>query len=184
MKFNFTVAKWLIDCNGTWLTLKVPDSLKNQTQDFILGIKNADKPKTYTCEIKPYRKKRSLDANGYYWQLNSKLAEKLNVSPVEIYRQHIQNIGNNYEILPLKDEAVEKFCEAWAKNGIGWLTNTLGNSKLEGYTNIMAYYGSSTYDSKQMAQLIDMMVDDCKEQGIETATPEEIERMKQQYGGE
>jgi len=181
LDFNFTKAEWLIDSNGIWLTLQAPESLKEQVQEFILGIKNATEEKVYTAEIKPYRKKRSLDANGYYWKLCGELSAKLNIPPVEIYRQHIQNIGNNYEILPLKDEAVEKFCEAWQRNGMGWLTNTLGPSKLEGYTNIMAYYGSSTYDSKQMSQLIDLLVTDCREQGIDTATPEEIERMKQQY---
>ena len=179
MKFNFTKAEWLIDSKGIWLTLQVPENLKEQIQEFILAIK--ENPKEHVAEIKPYRKKRSLDANGYYWKLCGELSAKLNIPPVEIYRQHIQNIGNNYEILPLKNEAVEKFCEAWQRNGMGWLTNTLGPSKLEGYTNIMSYYGSSTYDSKQMSQLIDLLVTDCKEQGIETATPEEIERMKQQY---
>ena len=72
---------------------------------------------------------------------------------------------------------------SFAKRGKGmaWdANNTLGPSKLK-VTHIMAYYGSSTYDSKQMSQLIDLLVTDCKEQGIETATPEEIERMKQQY---
>ncbi|HHX11143.1 MAG TPA: hypothetical protein GX729_07260 [Firmicutes bacterium] len=180
MKINFETAKWNMDSDGLWLSIKIPESLKETAQEFVVNMQN--NPKKHVAEIKPYRKKRSLDANGYYWKLCGELSAKLNIPPVEIYRQHIQNIGNNYEILPLKDDAVEKFCEAWQRNGMGWLTNTLGPSKLEGYTNIIAYYGSSTYDSKQMSQLIDLLVTDCKEQGIETATPEEIERMKQQYG--
>ncbi len=177
MEFNFDKAKWYEDSEGIWLSILIPKDCINKVKKFI-----AELDKLHTCVIKRHRNKRSLDANGYYWKLCGELSAKLNIPPVEIYRQHIQNIGNNYEILPLKNEAVEKFCEAWQRNGMGWLTNTLGPSKLEGYINIMAYYGSSTYDSKQMSQLIDLLVTDCKEQGIETATPEEIERMKQQYG--
>ena len=50
-------------------------------------------------------------------------------------------------------------------------------SKIPGCTNVICYYGSSTYDTKQMARLIDLVVEDCKQQGIETLTPEELERM-------
>lgn len=131
----------------------------------------------WDLDIKKTPKKRSLDSNSYYWVLCGKLAAKLQTSPVEVYRQHIFDIGNNYEILPIKDEAVDKFVTAWSKNGIGWVVFTIGPSKLKGYTNLMAYYGSSTYDSKQMARLIDLVVEDCKENGIETMTREEKERM-------
>lgn len=44
------------------------------------------------------------------------------------------------------------------------------------------YRGSSTFNQKEMSQLIDMVVQDCKEQGVETATPNELERMKQEWG--
>ena len=146
-----------------------------------LIIKKSEKPEFIDGDfytLKPYKERRSLDANAYYWKLASELSATLNVSPAEIYRQHIQNIGDNYEILPIKDVAVERFCEAWGHNGVGWSTNSLGRSKIDGYVNVVAYYGSSIYNSKQMAQLIDLMVTDCKEQGIETLTPKELEKLK------
>lgn len=49
-------------------------------------------------------------------------------------------------------------------------------TQLEAIRDI-CYYGSSTYDTKQMARLIDLVVEDCKQQGIETLPPEELERM-------
>ena len=54
-------------------------------------------------------------------------------------------------------------------------------SKLPGCTNVILYYGSSTYDSKQMARLIDNIIQDCKAVGIETATPAEIDAMKARW---
>ena len=89
-------------------------------------------------EIKKYRKKRSLDANAYCWVLLQKIAEKIDVKKEDIYRSLIKEIGS-YEVLPVKNNAVEKFVQAWGKNGLGWVCDTT-NSKLEGYTNILAYY--------------------------------------------
>ena len=39
------------------------------------------------------------------------------------------------------------------------------------------YRGSHTYNSEEMSKLIAGTIEECKEQGIETATPEEIARM-------
>ena len=91
-----------------------------------------------------------------------------------VYRQIIKEVGDNYEILPIRDDAVDKWIFAWEEKGIGWCCDILGKSKLEGYTNVITYYGSSTYDSKQMSDFISLIVQECKEQDIETATPREL----------
>lgn len=130
---------------------------------------------------KKWRKKRSLDANAYFWVLAGKLAAKLGTTTTEVYRQYIREIGDNFEILPMRNDAVETFRRAWQLHGMGWICDSLGDSKLTGYTNLCCYYGSSTYDTAQMSHLIDLIVQDCKEQGIETMTPDEIEIMKARW---
>lgn len=67
------------------------------------------------------------------------------------------------------------------KNGIGWQCEIISKSKIEGYTNLRAYYGSSTYNSVQMSKLIDSIVEDCKMQGIPTDTPEQIQIYKEMW---
>jgi hypothetical protein len=57
----------------------------------------------------------------------------------------------------------------------------LGPSKLPGYTNVMAYYGSSTYDKAQMSRLISLMVDDCKENGGDVMSDDEIARINSMW---
>lgn len=136
--------------------------------------------KKLDIEVKKHRKKRSLDANAYCWVLLGELAKKMNLKPVEVYKMAIKDIGV-YEILPMKDKAVEKFKQAWSKNGQGWICEEIGKSKLEGFTNLKVYYGSSTYDSKEMSMLIDSIVEDCKLQGIPTDTPEQIARYKEAW---
>ena len=132
-------------------------------------------------EIEQKRKKRSLDANAYFFVLADKLAEKLNIPKEEIYRSCIKEIGGVSEIVCVKNEAVEKLCEGWRHNGLGWQTDTIP-SKLEGCTNVVLYYGSSTYDTEQMSRLIDIVVQDCKALGIETKTPDEIANMLSLWG--
>jgi hypothetical protein len=51
-------------------------------------------------------------------------------------------------------------------------------SKINGCTNVILYYGSSTYNTAQMSLLIDHLVQDAKALGIETMTPQELEALK------
>lgn len=133
-------------------------------------------------EIKADREGRSKDANAYLWVLLGKLASKLRTSPVEVYRQYIRDVGDNYEILPIKDEAVEKFTKIWTAKGYGWICEKHSDSKFRGYTNLICFYGSSTYDTAQMSRMIDLVVDDCKEQGIEVLPDEEVKTIMGRWG--
>lgn len=139
-----------------------------------------DGNKTYDLEIKEHRKKRSLDANAYCWVLLGKLAEVLKTPSETLYRNMIHNIGG-YTIVPIRNDAVEKYTEIWQSNGIGWIVDNLGESKINGYTNLKCFHGSSTYDTKEMSMLIDEIVEACKEQGIETATPAELALLKEEW---
>lgn len=130
-------------------------------------------------EMKKYREKRSLDANAQMWVLLGKLQDKTDIPKELIYRDLIKHIGS-YEVIPIKDEAVEKFTEAWKKNGLGWVTETT-ESKLEGYTNVLAYYGSSTYDKKEMSRLIDLVVQECRQFGIETKSEKELKSLLESW---
>ena len=96
-------------------------------KQLITWLLEQDSTKKY--EVKEYRQKRSLDSNAYAWVLIGKIQDKLNIPKEEIYRDLIRNIGS-YEIIPVKNEAVEKFRQAWSKNGLGWITETT-KSKLE-----------------------------------------------------
>lgn len=131
------------------------------------------KDKPLTVQVKEYRQKRSLSQNSYLWVLLDKLAQKLNRSKEEIYKMYIKDYGV-FEVLPLRNDAVAEFNRRWGKQGLGWFCEDLGESKLNGYTKIIAYYGSSTYNTQEMTRLIDAVVQDCREQGIDTMTMSDI----------
>lgn len=130
--------------------------------------------------LKKHYKKRSLDANAYFWTLVDKLAEKLSVSKEDIYRSYVKHIGGNNEMVCVLEEGADRLCESWQKNGIGWITDIMP-SKLQGCVNVVLYFGSSTYDTAQMQRLIDLCVQDCKQVGIETMTPADLEALVERW---
>lgn len=168
-------ARWMQDADGTWISFLV------SRQEAAGAMESMEDGKTYDLTIKPHRERRSLDANAYFWVLLDRLAEKVNLPKTDIYRQYIKEIGGNSETVCVVGKAADKLCEGWSHNGIGWQTDRLP-SKLEGCVNVILYYGSSTYDTRQMSRLIDMVVADCKDQGIDTLTPDELDRLKDRWG--
>lgn len=131
--------------------------------------------------VKKHREKRSLDANAYFWVLVDRLAEKTQIPKTDIYRRYIREIGGNHEMVCVIDSAVEKLRNGWEHNGLGWQTDTMP-SRVLGCTNVILYYGSSTYNTRQMSHLIDMAVQDCQEQNIETLSPEKLAGMMEEWG--
>lgn len=153
----------------------------NERNEFIeLVDELADKDKL-SIEIKPYREKRSLDANAYFWVLCDKLADKLNKSKTEIYRELIREIGGVSDTVCMIDSAVGRFRANWQAKGLGWQTEAT-ESKIEGCTNVTVYFGSSTFDKAQMSRLLDLTIQECREQNIPTETPDQIAEMKARWG--
>ena len=174
MKAIFDKAKTIVEGDTAYICLNVPF---RDARKFVTEMKD----KKYEVTIKEFRQRRSLDANAYCWVLLDKLAEAFREPKEKIYRSYIKEIGGVSEIVCVKNEAVEKLCEGWEHNGIGWQTDTLP-SKINGCTNVVLYYGSSTYDTAQMQKLTQLCVEDCKLQGIETMTPSELAMLNEEWG--
>lgn len=168
MNLLFDKAQWMMSADGAYLMIRT------NRRDATAFCDEMKEGKVYEANLKEYRPKRSLDANAYAWVLLGKLANKVGLPKEDVYREFIRDVGDNYEILPIRNDAVDKWISNWRRKGIGWVCDILGESKLDGYTNVITYYGSSTYDSKQMSTLINLIVDECKQQGIETMTPGEL----------
>lgn len=151
---------------------------QQNAKDMVDDLKGEEK---LTLKVGKFTKKRTLDANAYCWTLISKLAEKLNIPKEDIYRNAIKEIGGNSDVVCVQEKAVNSLCDAWHKNGIGWQTDTMP-SKIAGCTNVILYYGSSTYDTAQMSRLINNIVEDCKTLGIETKSKEELDSLLSQWG--
>lgn len=69
--------------------------------------------------VKKHRKRRSLDANAYFWALCGKLAAATGQPREAVYRACIRDIGGNYETVCVQEYAAEKLREDWGHNGLG-----------------------------------------------------------------
>jgi hypothetical protein len=137
--------------------------------------------KQYTVTVKEKKPRRSLDSNAYFWLLADKLAEKLHIEVSEIYRSYIKEIGGVSDTVCVLEKAADKLEEAWRGRGLGWQTERLP-SKMPNCVNVKLYYGSSVYDRDQMSRLISMVVQDCKENDIQTYDEKELESMLAAWG--
>lgn len=131
--------------------------------------------KLYDCEIKPHRGRRSNDANAYCWKLCELIAESIGGEKEEVYRQSIREVGV-YKQFSLPESQARTLEKVWGKQGIGWLTERVDYDG--GNILLNAYYGSSTYNTKQMSRLLDNLIQDCQALGIETLPPDEVARLK------
>lgn len=160
------------------MTIAVPKEDGHKVQNLVSGL--GEIKGEYDVSIKKHRNKRSKDANAYMWEMIGQIAQRLNSTADEVYREVIRNYGL-YEIIPVKTENIDHWADIWASRGKGWVCEDLGECRnTAGYHNIKTYYGTSVYDTKQMARLIDGLIDDCKSLGIETLIPDEIMRMEVQ----
>jgi hypothetical protein len=125
--------------------------------------------------------KRSKSANAYFWVLCGKLAAKTKQNKIDIYKEFIRNIGDNFDVYAVRNDMVDDFIKNWGSGHLGWTCDTLGESDVEGHTDIVAYYGSSTYNSSQMNALIDAAVCECKDQEIDVLPPNKIEILKNNW---
>lgn len=145
------------------------DSIPTDLED--LQNKNLD------VVAKPHKEKRSLNANAYFHVLSGKIAEKLGTSLTHEKNRMIREYGQ-YEVidgmiptLTAKEKYEDKMLDI---EGVH-----LKVVERPGETVKMAVMrGSHTYNTAEMSRLIDATVEEAKELGIETLTPDQLERMK------
>lgn len=122
--------------------------------------------KTLTVEVKVKRNARSNNANSYCWALCTEIAKVIRSPKEEVYRQAIKSIGAFTPNL-LREDAVERYTEHWESHGTGWVVENMGKHRYPGYVVLACYHGSSAYDTKEMSQLIDWLIDEAKNLGID-----------------
>ncbi len=164
------------------LALSLPPQ---KAQEGVAKLKEVlGKGKHLQAEIKQYRKKRSLDANAYFPVLARKIAEALNISEEESKVNLVLDYGAVMEDaeggkvgfkLPASVNVNNIY--KYAK----WFdTRVEGGKEFNCY---IVYKHTHEYDTKEMARLIDGTVYECQNLGIETASPAELELLKQSWEG-
>lgn len=121
-------------------------------------------------EIKEHHEKRSLSANAYAWALIGKIADIMRKSKEEVYLTCLKDYGQSEVVSVLASINVKgyfKYFEEWGRGFVGE----------KEFIHYKVYKGSSEYDSKEMAILIDGIIQEAQNLGIETIPPSERDRL-------
>ena len=137
--------------------------------DIIQYLYNQDKEKKFT--IKEFKEKRSLDQNAYAWKLITEIGNVLRKSKEEVYLQMLKDYGQSEIVSILSSIEPKGYFKYYEKIGTGIVNN-------KEFTHYKIFKGSSEFDSKEMTILIDGIIQECKQLGIETLTPDEIAKLK------
>lgn len=180
MRFTGRLKEPVIDFSSGRITI-----LFEPYEDFRQAYEELKGYEKLSLEIKPYRAKRSLDANSYLWVLLDKLADKMNVSRWKMYLMELKEHGS-FEYIPLRERDIylaESVHRIVIDRGQQEVMDLKGRK--ETLHTLQCWKGSSKYNSKEMSRLISGVLDDCREAGIPEAdllTPDEKLELKQKWG--
>lgn len=141
-------------------------------EDVIQWLWQQDRDKTF--EIKEHKEKRSLTANAYAWTLIGKIADAMRASKDEIYLKMLKRYGQSEMVSVVASVDVAGYFKYF---------EPVGTATLQGkdFIHYRIFKGSSEYNSKEMAVLIDGIVSEAKDLHIETLPPHEIMRLKENW---
>ena len=137
----------------------------------------------YEISVKKIGKKRSLNANAYFHLLVGEIAEKMNIG----FEQCKVNMNLEYGTIA-RDEQGKKIGFMLPQdvdvNTLYKYTKWFDEREIDGkiFNCYLVFKETHTLDTKEMSRLIDGTVQEAKQLGIETATPEELARMKALWG--
>ena len=169
-KFKSISRDWL---SGKW-------EINFSTDENITGGIDKIKDKLLRIVVKQYREKRSLDSNAYAWVLMQKIAEAIHSDKWSVYLEMLEKYSRAFTHIIVRPDVVDRVKEEWRT------VRNLGEITVNGQTGIQlqCYFGSSTFDTKEMSVFIDGLIEECRQLEIETLPPNEIERMKREWGVE
>ena len=161
--------------NRPKISFLINDKSKLPTIEELKGLK-------LKITVKRHIKKRSLNANNYFWKLLQELCELAEIDTIEEYKRRVKELGI-FRRFKIEKDNINTFEKMWISQGVAWFceifdTEIIGNTE---FKIINAYYVSSSFNSKQMSRLINDLVEDCKIYGIETKTPAEIKSLLESW---
>ena len=166
---------------GGWLMIKPEREDLGLAMAFLRRFKSG---KLYSVTLKLFQKKRSLDANQKLWALINEMSAILKLTPEEIYQGYIPDVGDNYRVVPVLPEDINQFAEDWCRGHIGRMVEDAGPCRkrdLMGYRNLICYRGSSEYDVPTFSRLLELVMQDCRQLGIETMSERERSLMMEEW---
>ena len=131
-------------------------------------------------DIVKAKRRRSLDANALAWKLIHDIAGEVGISPEEVYRDAVRNIGGVSDVVCILEKAKDTFTKAFIDGHLGRRVEEMP-SRIPGCVTLVCTYGSSDYSVQQMSQFIDNLLQDCSSLGIPTPEEQRINSLLEEW---
>lgn len=156
------------------------DIITGKALDIVTFLMTADKESLWDLSAHKDKKKRSIDSNKYFHKLCDELRQKLNISMAYCKNMLIYKYGqiqylSEGEPLVYKTNAPEEYM--MELETVHTHCVKIVEEKGKNVFFYRVYRGSHTYNTAEMAALIRGTVMECEQQGISTATPDELAHM-------
>lgn len=153
----------------------------------LTAIQNGEKPGTL-YDLNLHREKRTLTQNAYYWALIGKTARKLRISTTELHNRMLRDVSDliaetfggkkAFLLLPDTDETERKALQSETIH-IKPTAQTKVLADGLTYRTYVLLKGSHDMTTDEFSALVDRLIVEAKEQGIETLTPRELAVIRQ-----
>jgi hypothetical protein len=162
------------------------EKLVGRASDLVLFLMDKDIDRDKIWELTERKKKRSLNSNRYYWNLLEDLAVKTKTPKMKIHNLYLRQVGQTekigdrpvYILLPDNDATEEETLLASTYHLAPRRETKQGTDGIT-YRWYVMLKGSSDFDVEHMNMLVDLAVQDAKEQGIEVLPPDELAHIRE-----
>ena len=142
------------------------------------ALQEVDKLKDKKLSIKAvqYREKRSLDANAMLWACLGEMAAVLRTDKWEVYLQMLKRYGK-YTYICVKPNVVEAMKAQWRE------CEEIGKIDINGKeaVQMLCYFGSSTYDTREFSVLLDGVISEMREIGLQPPASGDMKRALEEW---
>ena len=131
-----------------------------------------------SIKVAKFREKRSLDANALLWLCLGRIANAME-SPTDkwdVYLQMLKRYGK-FTYICVKPNVVEAVKAQWRE------CEVIGDVDINGQeaVQMLCYFGSSTYNTKEFSILLDGVISEMKEMKLQPPASEDMRRALEQW---
>ena len=127
-------------------------------------------------EAKKYSKKRSLDANGMLWSCLGSIASAIGTDKWDVYLKMLKRYGK-YTHICVKPSVVEAMKLQWRECEVVGEIDINGQKAVQ----MLCYFGSSTYNTKEFSVLLDGVISEMKEMKLTVPPTRDMQRALEEW---
>ena len=164
---DFKTQKWNMLIELEWFP-------NNEEFDGLLG-------KLLDVVLKVHKERRSLNANALLWKCLGDIAKEMTVrgAPTDkwdVYLDMLKHYGK-YTYICVPPKAVNDMKKQWRE------VEVIGDIDINGRTatQLLCYFGSSTYDTKEFSVLLDGVIAEMINLGLTPPMPKDLEIALEQW---